>query len=74
MALCTTNTAVLKSGKKCKSRSLRVKDYGTYWYNSYFLDRHQVWRSYDPTSVHNFDFCGKKSDHPLLFHFVSLLY
>ena len=37
MALCTTNTAVLKSGKKCKSRSLRVKDYGTYWYNSCFL-------------------------------------
>ena len=24
------------------------------------LDRHQVWRSHDPTSVHTFDFCEKK--------------
>ena len=24
------------------------------------LDRHQVWRSHDPTSVQTFDFCEKK--------------
>ena len=24
------------------------------------LDRHQVWRSHDPTSVYTFDFCEKK--------------
>ena len=29
-------------------------------YNLYILDRHQVWRSHDPTSVRNFPFCEKK--------------
>ena len=28
---------------------------------SKFLDRHQVWRSHDPTSVQTFDFCEKKA-------------
>ena len=31
-------------------------------YNLYILDRHQVWRSHDPTSVRNFPFCEKKKD------------
>ena len=29
-------------------------------YNLYILDRHQVWRSHDPTSVRNFPFCEIK--------------
>ena len=31
------------------------------------LDRHQVWRSQDPTSVQTFDFCEKKRCHTLFF-------
>ena len=35
------------------------------------LDPQQVWRSHDPMSVQNFDFCEeKKSDYPPFFHFV----
>ena len=40
--------------------------------NKYFsflkiLDRHQVWRSHDPTSVQTFDFCEKRKRLPSLF-------
>ena len=37
------------------------------------LDRHQVWRSHDPTSVQNFPFCEKKDFIPH-FWFASFLY
>ena len=30
--------------------------------NCIFLDRHQVWRSHDPTCVQTFDFCEEKKD------------
>ena len=30
------------------------------WNLNYILDRHQVWRSHDPTSIQNFEFCEKK--------------
>ena len=30
------------------------------WNLNYILDRHQVWRSHDPMSIQNFDFCEKK--------------
>ena len=31
------------------------------------LDRHQLWRSHDPTSNQTFDFCGKKRCHTPFF-------
>ena len=39
--------------------------------NSGHLDRHHLWRSHDPTSVQNFDFCEEKSDYPPFFIFNS---
>ena len=33
------------------------------------LDRHQVWRSHDPTSIQTFDFCEKEG----LTHYDSTL-
>ena len=36
-----------------------------------FLDRHQVWRSHDPTSVQTFDFCEKAVIPPF---FISHLF
>ena len=36
-----------------------MKDYAIAAINM-LLDRHQVWRSHDPTSVQNFPFCEKK--------------
>ena len=38
--------------------------------NSGLLDRHHVWRSHDPTSIQNFDFCEEKSDYPLFSFFL----
>ena len=39
-----------------------------------FLDCHQVWQSHDPTSVQNFDFCGKKVIIPPFSFCVSFVY
>ena len=62
-------STVSKCGKISSKRTEYIQTYIKHKILAFlwFLDRHHVWRSHDPTSVHTFDFCGEKRIDTLLF-------